>query len=548
MRNVCLPIGKINKIAIATIIVAGSVSAFAHDSGDWKTGGADIHNTRNVTDGVSITAQNVHRLKTKWIYPTAGDVSATPAVVGDKVYVPDWGGYLHCVDANTGVAVWAKKISSYTGGGGDTSILGLPIIPLSRTAPVVVGDLLILGDQGDLDSLGVTSDPYTPRPTAHVFAVNRNTGALVWCTTVSLNPFACITGAGVAHHGTVYFGISSLEEGKGLFLPTAPYTFQGGVVALDVHTGAIKWTTPTTLPGYAGCAVWGSTPVIDENRGSLYIGTGDNYSVPAGCSEAKGIAVTPGNHVDSIVAMDLETGKVKWSHALGGIDTWNETLAPGPDGYDYDFGSAPNLFTANFFGYSFQLLGAGEKSGKYWALNPDNGQVVWSTQVGPGGTAGGIQWGSAVDGTRVYCAVSNSTNSPYTLLHSHSTYSAGSFNALDALTGIPVWQTPDPAGYHDFGMVTSANGVIFAGSANAVKPSFYAPASSTGGHLYALDACTGSVLWDFVLGNPAVTPLNPSTICGPAVVGNSVYWGTGYAHFSNAFGGGNSQLYAFSLQ
>ena len=53
-------------------------------------------------------------------------------------------------------------------------------------------------------------------------------------------------------------------------------------------------------------------------------------------------------------------------------------------------------------------MGAGQKSGQYWALDPDTGAVEWVTTAGPGGTAGGLQWGSAVDGLRVYTADANS--------------------------------------------------------------------------------------------------------------------------------------------
>ena len=53
------------------------------------------------------------------------------------------------------------------------------------------------------------------------------------------------------------------------------------------------------------------------------------------------------------------------------------------------------------------IVGFGQKSGIYWALNPDNGNIVWSTPVGPGGSLGGIEWGTATDGKRIYVAISN---------------------------------------------------------------------------------------------------------------------------------------------
>ncbi len=61
------------------------------------------------------------------------------------------------------------------------------------------------------------------------------------------------------------------------------------------------------------------------------------------------------------------------------------------------------------------LIGIGQKSGVYWALNPDTGTVVWQTQVGPGGDEGGIQWGAVFDGTSIYVPISNSDDTPYVL-------------------------------------------------------------------------------------------------------------------------------------
>jgi polyvinyl alcohol dehydrogenase (cytochrome) len=56
-------------------------------------------------------------------------------------------------------------------------------------------------------------------------------------------------------------------------------------------------------------------------------------------------------------------------------------------------GSGPNLYTATVNGQATDLLGVGQKSGIYWALNPATGAVVWKTQVGPGATDGGIPTG-----------------------------------------------------------------------------------------------------------------------------------------------------------
>src|SRR5215471_2798716 len=85
-----------------------------------------------------------------------------------------------------------------------------------------------------------------------------------------------------------------------------------------------------------------------------------------------------------------------------------------------------------------RLLGAGQKSGIYYALNPDTGAVLWQTQVGPGSSLGGMEWGSASDGNRIYVSIGNLYGIPYTA------GSAGSWSALDPATGAILWQTPDP--------------------------------------------------------------------------------------------------------
>jgi polyvinyl alcohol dehydrogenase (cytochrome) len=86
-------------------------------------------------------------------------------------------------------------------------------------------------------------------------------------------------------------------------------------------------------------------------------------------------------------------------------------------GPDLDFGAAPNLFTMTDprTGRRHQVVGIGQKSGDYWALNPDDGAVVWRTKVGPGGLGGGVEFGTAVDGGRVYVAEANSRQQPFTL-------------------------------------------------------------------------------------------------------------------------------------
>ena len=83
----------------------------------------------------------------------------------------------------------------------------------------------------------------------------------------------------------------------------------------------------------------------------------------------------------------------------------DRTNCPDSDGPDFDFASSPILVNLP---NGKRALVAGQKSGMVHALDPDQqGEVLWQTRVGKGGTAGGVQWGSAADGSNVYVAVSD---------------------------------------------------------------------------------------------------------------------------------------------
>jgi polyvinyl alcohol dehydrogenase (cytochrome) len=529
------------RLAIGAFIVTTCASAtFA---ADWTMAGADIHNTRSADSEHKISTANAAGLKQKWAFVTHGDVSATPTVEGNKVYAVDWGGYLYSLDRDTGVPNWSVQLKSYTGN---------TVGSVARTSPTIVDDTLIIGDQGDT---GASGSPQGGGQTASVMAINKHNGKLVWRTVVSDHPYSCITSSPVVDDGVIYVGVSSLEENAG-FDPTYIYSWRGKVVALDAHTGCPIWNKPfTTIDdqaysmGYTGASVWGSTPVIDEKRGLLYVGTGNNYSTPAGgpTTPTSANPAPAGDHFDSILALDLETGHLKWAFRAWPGDRWDVATwiksgyphwsgSPTGLGPDWDFGSAPNLFTTDD---GKDCLGAGAKSGIYYSLDPDTGKLNWATQVGPGGTGGGIEWGSAVDGKRIYCAISNSDNQ----LNSFGTRT-GLWAALDAKTGEILWSTPDPIGGHDYGMVTIANGVMFAASAGQ-KP--YPGFAGAPGGLFALDGATGKCLWQFTVAND---PNMGSSICGASVVDGVVYWGSGYSHLLNGFGisGPQPTLYAFSLK
>lgn len=502
-------------VCTATVMSAGIAVA---DTPSWPMGGQNYQNTRSNDAQTAISAANAHRLQQKWAFTTHGDVSATPAVVGKSVYFPDWGGYLNKVDADTGALVWQKKLSAY-GYNADPDLV-------SRTTPAVVGDVIYLGDQG-----GGTLTPHAGR----VLAVSATTGELLWSSVINDNQFAIITQSPVVKDGVVYVGAASAEENAAAFIPDyVCCSFRGSFSALDAATGKVLWTTYMVPTGYSGGAVWGSTPAIDAKSNTVYISTGNNYSVPEAAKQCQldgGTAsecLSPDDHVDAMLALDMTTGQITWATGVQGFDDWivscivnvpNCPVSPGPD---FDFGSGPHLFKAKIGTGQRLLVGAGAKSGIYWALDAKTGEIVWSTQAGPGSTLGGIEWGSATDGKRIYVAEANAGFLPYQ--NDPSLPAVGSWAALDPATGQILWQTSDPSGSFDTGAVSVSNGVVYAGSMS--------------GHMYALDAASGKVLRDIVG--------EGSSNAGPAISNQGVvYWGNGYGRFG--LGTPSTTFYAFSL-
>jgi polyvinyl alcohol dehydrogenase (cytochrome) len=532
MRKTYIIAAGIALVSLITLI--GWADENSRSAGQWPVAGHDLSNSWNQPAEHLINSSNVGTLNLAWTFTTGGSVSATPTVAGNAIYFPDWAGNLYAVEKKTGQLIWSHKISDYD---------GFPTA-ISRVSPAVHGNELIIGDN---------EDPAAAHNGANIIAVDRKTGALRWTTNVESHPAAVITGSLVVFRDVVYVGVSSIEEST--LAANASYpccTFRGSVVALDANTGGILWKM-YDMPDnhgatnqFSGGAIW-QPPAIDPERGVLYIGTGNNYTVPASvlacqaqaeaANDTTTVCTPAHDYIDTALALDLRTGTVKWAKNtdIGNVEWARRVLAydnwtiacsttpsnsncPTPKGPDFDLGgSGPNLLD--------HFVGFGQKSGVYWAFSPDDGHVLWNTLVGPAGTGtlGGIEWGTATDGKRIYTEIADSGHANYTLVPSGTQINWGSWSALDAKTGKILWQTADPTpGSMDFGAVSVANGVVYAGSQGAP------------GFMYAMNAATGKILWSFASGG--------SVIDGPSIADGFVYWGSGYRIGTN-----NNKLYAFAI-
>jgi polyvinyl alcohol dehydrogenase (cytochrome) len=542
---------RTSRIALALALVAAvaiTARPFATGATRWPMIGRDSRNSRNQPREHKIRPANADRLALKWVATVAGDVSATPAVADGAVYFGDFGGMLWKLDADTGDVIWSQKVADYTGIAGD----------IARTSPSLVGNTLVVGGLRGPNMLGI----------------NAKTGALRWITMVHPDPKGIMTGSPILVGDTIITGVSASGAGGALA------TFRGAIVALNARTGEILWQT-YSLPdnggvpgGYAGATMF-SPPAADRRLGLVYGTFGQPYTEPASvtaCHAANGgfaeSCEQPGAYLKSIVAFDLGTGTPRWSYRVQGREPWLRACGNQPpavtwcpaemDGEKWDLGgSGANVFRLridrhwhNDHGrwqerptHERRVVGIGGKSGVYTLLDAETGTHIWSTLIGPGGDQGGMNWGTAFDGDRIYVSITNQHHIPYKLTQNgvltNETVTGGSWAALDPRTGTILWQTADPqvetlpgvgtVGVWDLAPVSVANGVLYAGSMAKLPEQ---------NQMFALDAATGAILWHYSAGS--------SVNAGPAIVDGTVYWGSGYSR-SGIEGSGNTKFFAFSI-
>jgi polyvinyl alcohol dehydrogenase (cytochrome) len=185
-----------------------------------------------------------------------------------------------------------------------------------------------------------------------------------------------------------------------------------------------------------------------------------------------------------VLALDGRSGRIVAHAQATADDVWNATEGAG-GGPDYDFGASPNLFAGPD---GSKLVGAGQKSGAYWAFDRATMKPVWTAATGPGApVVGGIVGSTATDGHRIY-----GPDTP-----------GGEIWALGT-DGSPAWVSSD-GGPLGFGAVSSGNGVVWSTGLSAT--------------LTGRDATTGAIV--------AKLPLGAPSWGGVALAGGSVFAVTG---------------------
>ncbi|MDT0645364.1 PQQ-binding-like beta-propeller repeat protein [Zunongwangia sp. F260] len=325
-----------------------------------------------------INRKNVHRLEVAWMYDAteasgdksrSGQIQCQPIVVngvlfgttpelklfalnagtGDELWIFEPGNEdgRHHITASRGVAYWESgedKRILYTVGAKLFSIDARSGIPDNNFGEKGIVDFRegLLSENYDLDEVIVNA-----------------------------------TSPGVVYENTLVIGSTVSESGH-----AAP----GHIRAFDIITGELKWIFHTIpKPGEVGYDTWPkdaykevgganswSGMSLDEERGVVYLGTGSPSSDFYG-AKRKGKNLF-GN---CVIALDAETGELKWYYQTIHHDLW-----------DRDLPSPPNLTTINYNGQMVDVVVQVTKDGLIYVLNRDTGESLFPVEERPVPTEG----------------------------------------------------------------------------------------------------------------------------------------------------------------
>ncbi|HEY9546316.1 MAG TPA: PQQ-binding-like beta-propeller repeat protein, partial [Solimonas sp.] len=435
---------------------------------------ADLANTRQFSS--QIDAANVATLQLAWADVADGitERRGAPAVTQQAVFYSA-GRQIVAANRQSGCRYWHYSVPAKT-------------TPLVGSNAVRSSAIYFLPPHGEQPALVYAGDFY-----GNFYAIDAASGTLRWSRFIGTEKdHHTITGAPQVYDGKLIVPVSSKEVLSALFELRPCCSSHGLLQALDPYTGATLWTYDATAAARLqlrtgklapnGVSLWG-TPAIDPARRRIYIGTGQNLTPPTT------------ENSDAVQALDLDSGAVLWTFQATAGDAYNVSCGVPllaaldcvrPAGPDADFGAPPML--VHLAGGGGAVI-AGAKNGVVYSLNPDSGALNWSRRLGQGGSLGGIHWGMASDGTRVYAAISDVTVNKASGLDAGKLFGSNQITpvdgaqpgiyALDAASGALQWAihpmhvddgVATPSIYS--AALTVTNDLLFAGSLDGELKAF----------------------------------------------------------------------------
>lgn len=467
----------------------------AFQPGDWPTYHGKFNGNRH-SDLNQIDVSNVAHLAPAWMFPIVKTqrLEGTPIVVDGIMYVTT-ANECFALDAKNGRQIWhyARPLTKGVIGDAESAI---------NRGVAVLGDKVFM----------VTDH-------AHIIALNRLTGHLVWDTEMAdFHQHYGATGAPLVVGNLVLSGTSGGDEG-------AP----GFIAAYDADTGKRAWRFstiegPKTWIGRAiehGCVDAWFTGTYDPSTDLVFWPTGNP------CPDYNGDKRKGDNlYANSVVALEPKTGKLRWYYQFTPHDV-----------HDWDAVAPLLAVDATFKGRPRKLLLQADRNGYFYVLDRTTGEFLlgepfvkktdWADGIDekgrprtrasatptPEGTkacpnvVGATNWFSSAynPATGLFYVMALESCGIFTKSDAwweqgKSFYGGGTrrvpgekperfLRALDIQTGKTVWEIPQIGGGGGWGGVLStAGGLIFF--------------CDEAGAFAAADAKSGKLLWHFYTNQP----------------------------------------------
>ena len=470
------------------------------DGSRWLTfgGGYDNHRHSPLTQ---ITPDNVGRLAAQWVFQTdtPARFETTPLLRDNVLYVTGPLNLAWALDARTGREIWRYRRELP------------PTGSLTACCGLVNKGFGVLGDRLFMTTLD-----------AHIVALDMKTGGVVWDTAMEdYTKGYASTIAPLVVKDKVIVGVAGGE-----------YGIRGFIDAYDAATGKRAWRF-YTIPGpgepgndtwagdswqRGGASVW-VTGAYDPDLNLLYYGIG-NPGPDYHSDSRKGDNL----YSDSIVALDADTGALRWHYQFTPHDL-----------HDWDATEVPILADLAIGGRPRKVVMFANRNGFYYTLDRTTGELLvakpfvittWAKEIGRDGrpvllpgnvpdeqgsltcpdvTGATNFWPPTYDpaqrlffvNAREVCATFFAWRQEYVPGERYTGGAAqrargadqrayGALRAIDPVTGERKWEfeyiTPSTSG-----LLSTASGVIFSGDAE--------------GNFLAIDARTGQFLWRFQMGS-----------------------------------------------
>ena len=507
---------------IVPVAHGGACAGGGHAGGEWPTYARDLTGNRFQEDEATIGPLQAVSLQPAWTFPL-GDipniVNSTPVVADGCLYFGTSRGSvsgrfagndagsanesdfeIFALNADTGEPVWQLTVPTMGEGVLGTGVVGsLAVDVAAGIAYAIVSSL---------------DNPYT-------IAMDHRTGEVIWATLLDDKCGAYSDASPVLYDGLLFAGWNEDLQRD---------CAHGGYSVLDATTGEVL-VKNTPIPqedfekGFTGASVW-ATAAVDTATGFAFVGTSNPNNLTAQHPHTNAIIKIDLNRMradgtanpdfglvvdhyegDKDNVVEMVTGEpfvtplcTEVRPALGpvteptlGDSAFTFDMATCLNG-DQDFGASPQLFEID----GRMAVGELQKSGTYHVAWADTMESVWRTRIGAlcvicnAGTA-------ATDGDTIYVV-----GSP-----------PGALFALDAATGAIEWATPVADVLH-FQGITLANGVVYT--------------VDSAGSFDAYDAATGIPLLHRPVGldNGGDFGASFGNLAGSvAVARNTVYVGSG---------------------